>query len=57
MKNAPSVILFIGAFAVMLMLAANQWANDARVLRKMRFIVPNETGPKDLSVRNENESD
>jgi hypothetical protein len=34
-----------------------QWANDARVLRKMRFIVPNETGPKNLSVRNENESD
>ena len=32
-KNAPSVILFIGAFAVMLMLAANQWANDASPIR------------------------
>jgi hypothetical protein len=34
-----------------------QRANDARVLRKMRFIIPNEARPKNLSVRNENESD
>jgi hypothetical protein len=32
-------------------------ANDARILRQMRFIIPNEGCPKNLSVRNENKSD
>jgi hypothetical protein len=34
-----------------------EWANDARILDQMRFIIPNEVRPKNLSVRNENESD
>jgi hypothetical protein len=32
-------------------------ANNARILRQMRFIIPNEGRPKNLSVRNENKSD
>jgi hypothetical protein len=34
-----------------------EWADDARILCQMRFIIPNEVRPKNLSVRNENESD
>jgi hypothetical protein len=34
-----------------------EWSNDARILDQMRFIIPNEVRPKNLSVRNENESD
>ena len=33
-----------------------EWANNARILRQMRFIIPNEGRPKNLSVRNENKS-
>jgi hypothetical protein len=32
-------------------------ANDASILGQMRFIIPNEVRPKNLSVRSENESD
>ena len=34
-----------------------EWADDARILRQMRFIIPDEARPKNLRVRNENESD
>jgi len=34
-----------------------EWADDARISRQMRFIIPNEVRPKNLRVRNENESD
>ncbi|PBB69919.1 hypothetical protein CK228_04735 [Mesorhizobium sp. WSM4312] len=37
-RNAPGVILFIGAFAIMLMLAANKWANDASPIRSVGAI-------------------
>ena len=37
-RNAPGAILFIGAFAIMLMLAANQWANDASSIRSVGAI-------------------
>ena len=34
-----------------------EWDDDARILRQMRFIIPDEARPKNLRVRNENESD
>jgi hypothetical protein len=34
-----------------------EWANNARILGQMRFIIPTEVRPKNLSVRNENEND
>ncbi|RUU12658.1 hypothetical protein EOD10_16870 [Mesorhizobium sp. M7A.T.Ca.TU.009.01.3.2] len=34
-RNAPGVILFIGAFATMIMSAANKWANDASPIRSV----------------------
>ncbi|TGQ71052.1 MAG: hypothetical protein E5V49_14125 [Mesorhizobium sp.] len=34
-RNAPGVIFFSGAFAIMFMLAANQWANDATPIRSV----------------------
>ena len=34
-----------------------QWADDARILRQMRFIIPDEARPEYLGVRDENESD
>lgn len=32
-RNAPGVILFAGAFAILVMLAANDWTNDASPVR------------------------
>ena len=34
-----------------------QWTDNARILRQMRFIIPDEARPKYLGVRDENESD
>jgi hypothetical protein len=34
-----------------------EWADDARIPRQMRFIIPDEVRPKNLGVRNENEGD
>ena len=33
-----------------------QRANDARIPRQMRFIIPDKARPENLGVRNENES-
>lgn len=37
-RNAPGVILIVGAFAIMIMLAANKWANDATPIRSIDAI-------------------
>jgi hypothetical protein len=34
-RNAPGVVLFIGAFAVMFILAANNWRNEAVPIRSV----------------------
>lgn len=37
-RNAPSVILFVGVFAIMVVLAASKWANDATPIRSVDAI-------------------
>ena len=34
-----------------------EWANDARILGQMRFVIPNEVRSENLRIRSENESD
>ncbi|MBN9218169.1 MAG: hypothetical protein J0I79_09470 [Mesorhizobium sp.] len=34
-KNAPSVLLFAGLFAILVMSAQNKWANDATPIRSV----------------------
>ncbi|MFA6154105.1 hypothetical protein [Mesorhizobium sp.] len=37
-RNAPAVILFIGAFVIVAMLASSRWANDATPIRSVNAI-------------------
>lgn len=37
-RNAPAVILVIGAFVIMAMLASSRWANDAAPIRSVDAI-------------------